>query len=184
MKLTEVQAGMAAQGNKKFKKTFKEIQLYSIDNESKAIPFVKGNSKGRLSLVTTPIGEFYDITFRALRTIEEAEYLVCEDTKETSKLLRFFDIKKELNLLNEHNEDESVGECIKNLLNGVNVVLVSDCGTPAFADPGLKLVNECIKHDIQIDFIHGANSVISALTISGFDTSRFYFYGFLSPRKK
>lgn len=175
---------MAAQANKKFKKTFKEIQLYSLENNSKVIPFAKGNLKGRLSLVTTPIGEYYDITFRALRTLEEAEFLVCEDTKETSKLLRFFGIKKELNLLNEHNEDDAVRDCLTALLSGVNVTLVSDCGTPAFADPGLKLVNECIKCDIEIDFIHGSNSVISAISISGFDTSRFYFYGFLSPKKE
>ena len=61
---------------------------------------------------------------------------------------------------------------------------MSDCGTPAFADPGLKLVNECISYNIDIDFIHGANSVLSALTVSGFDISRFFFYGFLSPKKE
>ena len=98
--------------------------------------------------------------------------------------MRFFNIKKELHLLNEHNEDEAVSECIKQLLAGVNVALVSDCGTPAFADPGLKLVNECINFNIEIDFIHGPNSVLSALTVSGFDISRFYFYGFLSPKKE
>lgn len=175
---------MAARENKRHRQTFKEIQLFALNNVTKPFPQVSGNAKGMLSLVTTPIGEYYDITYRALRTIEEAEFLVCEDVKETSKLLRFFGIKKELHLLNEHNEDDAVSECITNMLAGINVVLVSDCGTPAFADPGLKLVNECIKCGIKIDFIHGANSVISALTISGFDTSRFYFYGFLSPKKE
>ena len=174
---------MAAQGNKKFKKkSFRDYQFMEMEMTAE---YVKpGNSFGRLSLVTTPIGDFHDITVRALRILEETPYLVCEDTKETSRLLRFFDLKKELHLLNEHNEDEAVAECIKQLLAGVNIALVSDCGTPAFADPGLKLVNECINYNIEIDFIHGANSVLSALTVSGFDISRFYFYGFLSPKKE
>jgi 16S rRNA (cytidine1402-2'-O)-methyltransferase len=174
---------MAAQGNKKFKKkSFRDYQFVNIEMNNESVK--NDNSFGRLSLVTTPIGDFHDITVRALRILEETLYMVCEDAKETSKLLRFFNIKKELYLLNEHNEDEAVAECIKQLLNGVNVALVSDCGTPAFADPGLKLVNECINYNIDIDFIHGANSVLSALTISGFDISRFYFYGFLSPKKE
>ena len=174
---------MAAQGNKKFrKKSFREYQMMDFEiNTESAKP---GTSSGRLSLVTTPIGDYHDITIRALKTLEDTPYLVCEDTKETSRLLRFFNIKKELHLLNEHNEDEAVSECIKQLLAGVNVALVSDCGTPAFADPGLKLVNECINFNIEIDFIHGPNSVLSALTVSGFDISRFYFYGFLSPKKE
>lgn len=183
LKQKEEQAVMAAQGNKKLKKkSFRDFQFLNMDLNTETV--IKGSTFGRLSLVTTPIGDFHDITVRALRTLEETPYLVCEDTKETSKLLRFFNIKKELYLLNEHNEDEAVGECIKQLLNGVNVALVSDCGTPAFADPGLKLVNECIAYNIEIDFIHGANSVLSALTVSGFDISRFYFYGFLSPKKE
>jgi 16S rRNA (cytidine1402-2'-O)-methyltransferase len=174
---------MAAQGNKKFKKkSFRDYQYVNIDLIPESPKM--SNSFGRLSLVTTPIGDFHDITVRALRILKETEYLVCEDTKETSKLLRFFNLKKELHLLNEHNEDEAVAECIKQLLGGVNIALVSDCGTPAFADPGLTLVNECISYNIDIDFIHGANSVLSALTISGFDISRFYFYGFLSPKKE
>lgn len=174
---------MAAQGNKKFKKkSFRDYQMMEMDVTAE---YVKpSNSYGRLSLVTTPIGDYHDITIRALRILEETPYLVCEDTKETSKLLRFFNLKKELHLLNEHNEDEAVSECIKQLLAGTDIALVSDCGTPAFADPGLKLVNECINYNISIDFIHGANSVISAVTVSGFDISRFYFYGFLSPKKE
>jgi len=174
---------MAAQGNKKFKKkSFRDYQFMEMDMTAEYIK--PGNSFGRLSLVTTPIGDFHDITVRALRILKETPYLVCEDTKETSRLLRFFDLNKELHLLNEHNEDEAVAECIKQLLAGVNIALVSDCGTPAFADPGLKLVNECINYNIDIDFIHGANSVLSALTVSGFDISRFFFYGFLSPKKE
>ncbi len=183
LKLKEVLVDMAAQGNKRFKKkSFRDICFVNIDLKTDSVN--PGNTLGRLSLVTTPIGDFHDITVRALRILEETEYLVCEETKETSKLLRFFNLKKDLHLLNEHNEDDAVADCISQLLKGVSVALVSDCGTPAFADPGLKLVNECINYNIEIDFIHGANSVLSALTVSGFDISRFYFYGFLSPKKE
>lgn len=183
LKQKEEQADMAAQGNKKFKKkSFRDYQIMDFEMNTESLK--PGSSFGRLSLVTTPIGDYHDITVRALKTLEETPYLVCEDTKETSRLLRFFNIKKELHLLNEHNEDDAVPECLKQLLAGVNVALVSDCGTPAFADPGLKLVNECINYNIGMDFIHGPNSVLSALTVSGFDISRFFFYGFLSPKKE
>lgn len=183
----EAQAVMAARANKKpRKKTFSEIQVFNIEKDKEfTLKSIKpASSKGRLSLVTTPIGEYHDITYRALRTIRESEFLLCEDLKESSKLLRFFGIQKEMHLLNEHNEKDSVQEYINILLSGKNVTLISDCGTPAFADPGLSLVNSCIQNNIEIDFIHGANSVISAVTISGFDISRFYFYGFLSPKNE
>jgi len=178
---------MAARANKKFRqKSFSEIQVLNIEKE-KAFSLKSNKSEsslGRLILVTTPIGDYHDITFRALKSIRESEYLLCEDLKESSKLLRFFGIKKEMHLLNEHNEKDAVHEYINVLLSGKNVTLISDCGTPAFADPGLSLVNACIQNNIEIDFIHGANSVISAVTISGFDISRFYFYGFLSPKNE
>ncbi len=182
---------MAARENKNRRnknygrKTFEEIRLFSLENNNSGIiEFQKSSGKGKLILVTTPIGSYSDITFRALRFLKEAEFLVCEDSKETSKLLRFFGIKKELHLLNEHNESDSVPEYIAKLISGVNITLVSDCGTPAFADPGLVLVNQCILNNIDIEFVHGANSVISALTVSGFDISRFYFFGFLSQKNE
>ncbi len=183
----EVQEVMAARANKKLRqKSFSEIQVFNFEKE-KAFSLKSNKSEsslGRLILVTTPIGDYHDITFRALKSIRESEYLLCEDLKESSKLLRFFGIKKEMHLLNEHNEKDAVHEYINVLLSGKNVTLISDCGTPAFADPGLSLVNACIQNNIEIDFIHGANSVISAVTISGFDISRFYFYGFLSPKNE
>lgn len=187
----EVKEVMAARGNKHFRnkrlsgKTFEEIRLFSLDsNRTEVFNSPQSKSKGKLVLVSTPIGSYYDITFRALRLIKEADILVCEDAKETSRLLKFFGFKKELLILNEHNERDSVPEYISMLITGKDVTLVSDCGTPAFADPGLTLVNECIANNIDIDFIHGANSVIAAVVVSGFDISRFYFYGFLSPKNE
>jgi 16S rRNA (cytidine1402-2'-O)-methyltransferase len=137
---------------------------------------------GTLYIVSTPIGNYADLTLRALRALREADYVICEEFKEAAKLLRFFDIKKELKSLNEHNEAESAEEYFYDILNGKNVALISDCGTPLFADPGSVLLRKCIDFSIPVDFIPGANSVLAALVISGFDISRFYFIGFLSPK--
>lgn len=176
---------MAARGNKKKRRPqdFETPVLTDVLTDAESI-LSSSSPKGRLYLVSTPIGDYSDITIRALNALSSSDYLICEDTKITSRLLRFFDIKKELRVLDEHNENETAGEYIKDLLGGKTVSLVSDCGTPVFADPGLKLVRLCIDYKIPFEFVHGANSVISAVVLSGFDISRFYFYGFLSPKKE
>jgi 16S rRNA (cytidine1402-2'-O)-methyltransferase len=137
---------------------------------------------GTLHIVSTPIGNYADLTIRALKTLQLSEFIICEEYKETSKLLRFFEIKKELRLLNEHNEPDMIDEYISELLTGKEISLVSDCGTPVFADPGLKLISKCKELNIKLNFIPGANSVLAAIVISGFDISRFYYMGFLSPK--
>jgi 16S rRNA (cytidine1402-2'-O)-methyltransferase len=137
---------------------------------------------GTLHLVSTPIGNFSDLTIRAYDTLSKCDFILCEDTKESSKLLRFFEIKKELRLLNEHNEEETTEEYIRELLNGKEIALISDCGTPAFADPGIKLISRCNELNIKVNFLPGANSILAAIVISGFDISRFYYLGFLSPK--
>jgi 16S rRNA (cytidine1402-2'-O)-methyltransferase len=177
---------MAARGNKKFRKnkpTFS--QIYKEVEVSLPLESVTGDEKqGRLFLVSTPIGDYSDITIRALKILNDADYIICEDTKITSRLLRFFEIKKELRILDEHNEAELAITYAGEIAAGKTVALVSDCGTPVFADPGLRLVRECINFGIPMEFVHGANSVISAIVVSGFDISRFYFYGFLSPKRE
>jgi 16S rRNA (cytidine1402-2'-O)-methyltransferase len=140
--------------------------------------------KGVLYLVTTPIGNFADMTLRALRTLKECDIIVCEEYKEAVRLLKFFDIKKDLLQLNEHNEKEEAENIFLEILNGKQVALISDCGTPLFADPGKILLEKCIEFNIKIEFLHGANSVLTALVISGFDISRFHYLGFLSPKKE
>jgi 16S rRNA (cytidine1402-2'-O)-methyltransferase len=137
---------------------------------------------GTLHIVSTPIGNFADLTIRAYKTLVQCDYIICEDTKESSKLLRFFEIKKELKLLNEHNEEEITEEFVIELLKGKEIALISDCGTPAFADPGINLINRCNELNIKINFLPGANSVLAAIVLSGFDISRFYYLGFLSPK--
>lgn len=137
---------------------------------------------GKLNIISTPIGNYADMTLRGLRLINESDLVVCEEYKEALKLLRFFGIKKELISLNEHNEEQSAAEVYGILFSGRSAVLMSDCGTPGFADPGNKLINMCIESGIDIEYCGGANSVIAALPLSGFDISRFFFAGFLSPK--
>ncbi|MBK6537236.1 MAG: hypothetical protein IPG09_05475 [Ignavibacteria bacterium] len=140
--------------------------------------------EGVLNIVSTPIGDYSDITLRALRILNESDYVICEEYKEASKLLRFFEIKKELKSLNEHNDTDSSDEIFLDLLNGKNLSIISDCGTPVFSDPGSIILQKCIDANIKIEFIGGANSVIASIVLSGFDISRFYYAGFLSPKSE
>lgn len=139
-------------------------------------------STGILNIISTPIGNYADITLRSLRMLTEADYIICEEYKEAARLLKFFDIKKDLKQINEHNEEELDDEIIHDLLAGKNISLISDCGTPLFADPGNTLLNRCIELNLKVDFIPGANSLLAAIVLSGFDISRFLYYGFLSPK--
>ncbi|MEP7145508.1 MAG: 16S rRNA (cytidine(1402)-2'-O)-methyltransferase [bacterium] len=137
---------------------------------------------GTLNIITTPIGNYSDITMRALRLLSESDYIVCEEYKEASRLLRFFEIAKDLRSLNEHNETEESEEIFLDLAKGMNISLISDCGTPVFSDPGNILLQKCIDANVNLEFIGGANSVIAAIVLSGFDISRFSYFGFLSPK--
>jgi len=134
--------------------------------------------------VTTPIGNYSDMTLRAIKSIKESEYIICEEYKEASKLLRFFEIKKDLKSINEHNESESTDEIFMDLINGKTLSLISDCGTPVFSDPGALLLKKSIETNINIEFIGGTNSVLASVVLSGFDISRFFYFGFLSPKSE
>lgn len=137
---------------------------------------------GTLTIVTTPIGNYSDITLRALNTLDRSDYIICEEYKEAAKFLRFFEIRKELRSVNEHNEKESSEEIFLDLVQGKNVSLISDCGTPLFSDPGSVLLQKCIEANLNIEFVGGANSMLASIVLSGFDISRFYYLGFLSPK--
>jgi 16S rRNA (cytidine1402-2'-O)-methyltransferase len=137
---------------------------------------------GTLNIITTPIGNYSDITIRAVRIINESDYIVCEEYKEASKLLRYFEIKKDLISINEHNEKESTEDVFMDIAQGKNISLISDCGTPVFSDPGSLLVQKCIEANFKLEFIGGANSLLASIVLSGFDISRFYYLGFLSPK--
>lgn len=137
-----------------------------------------------LYLVSTPIGNYEDITLRALNILKESDVIVCEEYKEARRLLSQYDIKKELISLNEHNENESAIEIIELLKSGKKISLISDCGTPLFSDPGHLLVDLAIQAGIKISPVPGASSLLPALTGSNYDIEKFYYYGWLSPKKE
>jgi 16S rRNA (cytidine1402-2'-O)-methyltransferase len=137
---------------------------------------------GKLYLVSTPIGNYDDITLRALETLKTVDFVVCEEYKEGRRLLAHYGIEKELFSVNEHNEAETAAEVLDKILEGQSAALVSDGGAPLFSDPGHLLTQICIDRKVDIVPIPGANSLIPALTASGFDSDRFYFYGWLSPK--
>lgn len=135
-----------------------------------------------LFLVATPIGNLKDITLRALEVLREVDGIICEDSRRTSILLNHYQIKKPLLVLNDFNESKIFPEIFQKLSLGQNLALVSDAGTPLIADPGYKLVRECILKGISTDSIPGPTSIITALTISGLPPSRFLNLGWL-PEK-
>ncbi len=137
----------------------------------------------KLYLVSTPIGNFDDITLRALNVLQEADFIVCEEFKEGRRLLSHYKIEKELIALNEHNEEEVVNDIVLKILNGENAALISDCGTPLFSDPGHLLVDVCISQGIDVIPVPGVSSLLPALVGSGLDFEKFFYYGWLSPKK-
>ena len=138
---------------------------------------------GKLYLVSTPIGNYADITLRALDILKTVDFIICEEFKEARRLLSQYKIEKELVSLNEHNEKEASEEILSKLRNGKSTALISDCGTPLFSDPGHYLVELCLNNKIEVVPVPGLNSLIPAITASGLKIEKFYYYGWLSPKK-
>ncbi|WP_274365810.1 16S rRNA (cytidine(1402)-2'-O)-methyltransferase [Paenibacillus thermotolerans] len=139
---------------------------------------------GTLYLVGTPIGNLDDMTFRAVSTLKEADWIAAEDTRQTKKLLNHFEINARLLSYHEHNKEKSGAAIIERLKEGSNVALVSDAGLPAISDPGADLVKEAVDAGIAVVPIPGPNAGLSALIASGLPTDRFTFIGFLPREKK
>lgn len=137
----------------------------------------------KLYIVSTPIGNYEDITLRALKVLKSVDFIICEEYKPARRLLSQYDIDKEFFALNEHNEKEAASEIVAELLHGKSAALISDAGTPLFSDPGAFLVDQCIKRKINIVPIPGANSLFAALVGAGYNLDKFYYYGWLSPKK-
>lgn len=138
---------------------------------------------GILYLVSTPIGNYDDITYRALNTLKAADVIVYEERKEGQRLLSHYGIADKLiETLNEHNEAAASFHILEHLKQGKNVAVISDAGTPVFSDPGQILVRKAIDQGISIVPVPGASSLLPALTVSGFPIDQFLFYGFLSPK--
>lgn len=139
--------------------------------------------KHKLFIVSTPIGNYDDITLRALNTLRNVDFIICEEYKVARRLLAHYNINRELIALNEHNEGNVVSEIIQKISTGKSAALISDCGTPLFSDPGHVLVDSCISQKIKIVSVPGANSLLPALIGSGFNIEKFYYYGWLSAKK-
>ena len=139
---------------------------------------------GKLSVVGTPIGNFSDFSPRGEETLRNADYIACEDTRVTAKLLGRFDIKKPLLSYYKPKELEKSEKIIALLLDGKNVALVSDAGMPCVSDPGYILVKKCYELDIPVEVIPGANAAVCAVALSGLEAARFTFEGFLPVEKK
>jgi 16S rRNA (cytidine1402-2'-O)-methyltransferase len=139
--------------------------------------------QGKLYIVSTPIGNLKDITLRAIETLNEVDFILCEDTRVSSILLKQYNIIKQLISFNAVSEIKKIPSIIERLKSGQSYALVSDSGTPAISDPGIRLVSEAVKNNIEVISIPGATALIAALTISGLPTDSFVFEGFL-PQKK
>ena len=138
---------------------------------------------GKLYIVSTPIGNLSDITFRAIDTLKSVDLILAEDTRNTSKLLNAYEIENKVVSYHEHNKYEKVSTYLNYLLSGKNIAIVSDAGTPLISDPGDVLVKKAIENDICVLSIPGPSALISAITVSGLDLREFVFLGFLSDKK-
>ena len=138
---------------------------------------------GTLYIIATPIGNLEDITLRAMRILKEVDVIAAEDTRHTRKLLDRYEIDTSMTSYHDHNKEEKAPVLIDKLLDGKNIALVSDAGTPGISDPGYFLINLAINENIPVVPIPGATAAIAALSISGLPTDRFVFEGFLPSKQ-
>lgn len=138
---------------------------------------------GKLFLVPTPIGNLDDMSFRAIKTLQNVDLILAEDTRTSSKLLKHFNIETRMSSHHKFNEHATLDKVVQRLKNGENLALITDAGTPAISDPGFLLVRECINQQIDVECLPGATAFVPALVVSGLTSDRFVFEGFL-PHKK
>ena len=138
---------------------------------------------GRLYLIPTPLGNLKDVTLRSLEVLQSVDFILCEDTRTSSKFLSHYNIQKAVSPYHQHNEHKIVQHLIEQLSGGRTIALITDAGTPGISDPAFLLVRECIKSNIKIETLPGATAFVPALVNSGLPTNRFVFEGFL-PLKK
>ncbi|MEK7572795.1 MAG: 16S rRNA (cytidine(1402)-2'-O)-methyltransferase [Patescibacteria group bacterium] len=151
------------------------------------------NNSGTLFIVSTPIGNLGDITLRAIKTLFEVDFIACEDTRVTGKLLKsikpiyenlYAKTAPQHRLISyyEENEEQRIPQIINSLKSGLNIALISDAGTPSVSDPGFEIVRECIRENLKVVSIPGPSASLAALTMSGLPTDKFVFVGY-PPRK-
>ena len=136
-----------------------------------------------LYVVSTPIGNLRDITLRAIEILKQSDYILCEDTRVSKNLLKKYNIKSQLISNHKFNESKNINKIIKFLNSKKIVSIISDAGTPNISDPGAIIVNECIKHKIDVYPIPGPSAVSAAVSVSGF-SEKYYFYGFFPQKNK
>ncbi|MDD5361632.1 MAG: 16S rRNA (cytidine(1402)-2'-O)-methyltransferase [Ignavibacteria bacterium] len=149
-----------------------------IDDFEKYFPAIK-IEKGTLYIAATPIGNLDEISLRALYILKNADLIACEDTRVTSVLLNRYGIKTHMMSYYAHVESSKLDYLLDELKSGKSVAIVSDAGTPGISDPGSTVVSACVREGIDVVSIPGANALIHALVVSGFENKKFYFQGFL-----
>ena len=137
----------------------------------------------KLYLVPTPIGNLDDMTFRAVKVLKEVDLILAEDTRNSGKLLKHFEINTPMHSHHMHNEHKTVEGVVQQLKNGRTIALISDAGTPAISDPGFLLTRACVEAGIEVDCLPGATAFVPALVNSGFPNDKFVFEGFLPVKK-
>lgn len=137
----------------------------------------------KLFLVPTPIGNLEDITFRAIRVLKEADLILAEDTRNSGKLLKHFEINTPMQSHHMHNEHKTVEAVVRQIQNGKTVAVISDAGTPAISDPGFLLTRACVEAGLEVDCLPGATAFVPALVNSGLPNDKFVFEGFLPVKK-
>ena len=137
----------------------------------------------KLFLVPTPIGNLEDMTFRAIKVLKEVDFILAEDTRNSGKLLKHFEISTPMHSHHMHNEHKTVELIIKRIQNGETAALISDAGTPAISDPGFLLTRACVENNIEVDCLPGATAFVPALVNSGLPNDKFVFEGFLPVKK-
>lgn len=138
---------------------------------------------GILYFVPTPVGNLEDITLRALRILKEVDYILCEDTRTSGVLLKYYDISKPLKSYHLHNEHQMTQRAIEDLKNGQNIALITDAGTPGISDPGFLMARAVAEHNLEMQCLPGATAFVPALVVSGLPNNEFLFAGFLPPKK-
>ncbi len=137
----------------------------------------------KLYLVPTPIGNLDDMTFRAVKVLQEVDVILAEDTRTSGKLLKHFEIATPMQSFHMHNEHKMLDRIINRLKGGEVMALISDAGTPAISDPGFLITRACIENDIEVDCLPGATAFVPALVNSGLPNDKFVFEGFLPVKK-
>ncbi len=137
----------------------------------------------KLTIVPTPVGNMEDMTFRAIKVLQEADLVLAEDTRTSAVLMKHFDIKTKMIAHHKFNEHQTVGSVVEKIRSGMKVALISDAGTPAISDPGFLVVRECVQNGIDVECLPGATAFVPALVSSDLPNDRFCFEGFL-PQKK